>query len=402
MSGTRPEINVAMVTREWPPKVYGGAGVHVNNLVAALRSLQGPESVHVDVHCFDGARDDASGYQLEPSLTGVNPALATMMIDHDIAMAIGRMSQKDREAGPHLVHSHTWYANFAGELVRRAVSIPHVITAHSLEPRRPWKAEQLGSGYAISSWIEESSYRNADAIIAVSDGMRSDVLESYPFLDPAKVTTIYNGINSDHFSPNDSTAFRQSHGIVAPFALFVGRITRQKGLAHLLRAWRRVNPDLGLVIAAGNADEPTIGQEIEALIKGLQDERRNVWWFPSMLRHEDLTELLSNAEMFLCPSIYEPLGIVNLEAMSCECPVVASNVGGIPEVVVHGVTGDLVPFSEKSEDFEFDFAETINLLFTDDARRARYGKAGRERVISQFGWDRIARQTQGLYRSLLD
>jgi starch synthase len=194
----------------------------------------------------------------------------------------------------------------------------------------------------------------------------------------------------------------QTHGIVAPFALFVGRITRQKGLAHLLRAWRRVNPDIGLVIAAGNADEPMIGQEIEALIKGLQDERRNIWWFPSMLRHKELTELLSNAEMFLCPSIYEPLGIVNLEAMSCECPVVASNVGGIPEVVVHGVTGDLVPFSEKSEDYEFDFAETINLLFADDARRARYGKAGRERVMSQFGWDHIARQTQDLYRSLLD
>ena len=381
-----------MITREWPPKVYGGAGVHVNNLVQALRNLDSTPKANVDVHCFDGVRSDAHGYQLDDELAGLNPAIATLLIDHDIAMKMGAVD---------LVHSHTWYANFAGDLARRARSIPHVITAHSLEPRRPWKADQLGSGYEISSWIESTSYRNADAIIAVSDGMRSDVLESYPFLDPARVKTIYNGIDSDRFAPNYSTRFQEMHGIDRPFALFVGRITRQKGLAHLLRAWRRVNPELGLVIAAGNADERGIEREVGELIEELQGTRSNVWWFQSMLAHDELTELLTCAEIFLCPSIYEPLGIVNLEAMACECPVVASAVGGIPEVVVHGVTGDLVPYSPKAEDFEYDIAETVNLLFSDDARRARYGRAGRERVQSQFGWDRIAQMTLSLYQSLL-
>lgn len=394
------ELRVGMITREWPPKVYGGAGVHVNNLVAALRAITStnstPTKISVDVHCFEGPRSDAHGYTLEESLHGVNPALATMLIDHDIAMQIGRGGATD------LVHSHTWYANFAGELARRALDIPHVITAHSLEPLRPWKAEQLGSGYAISSWVEESSYRNASAIIAVSDGMRSDVLETYPFLDPATVHTIYNGIDSERFAPNNEPRMIEREKITGPFALFVGRITRQKGLAHLLRAWRSVNPELGLVIAAGNADEPGIKDEIEGLIGELKESRGNVWWFSSMLHHDELTELLTHAEIFLCPSIYEPLGIVNLEAMACETPVVASNVGGIPEVVVHGVTGDLVPYNGHAEEFESDFAETINLLFADDARRQRYGKAARERVQRQFGWDQIAQQTVALYRSILD
>ena len=386
------ELRVGMITREWPPKVYGGAGVHVNNLVHALRDLNSKPKARIDVHCFDGTRSDAHGYQLASELDGLNPALAALLIDHDIAMNLGDVD---------IVHSHTWYANFAGELARRARSVPHVITAHSLEPLRPWKADQLGSGYEISSWIESTSYRGADAIIAVSDGMRSDVLDSYPFLDPATVTTIYNGIDSERFAPNPATSFQERHGIRAPFALFVGRITRQKGLAHLLRAWRRVNPELGLVIAAGNADEIGIATEVEALIEELQGSRPNIWWFKSMLAHDELTELLSAAEMFLCPSVYEPLGIVNLEAMACESPVVASAVGGIPEVVVHGVTGDLVPFSSKAEDFEFDLAETVNLLFADDARRLRYGKAGRERVQAQFGWERIAATTLSLYQSLL-
>lgn len=386
------ELRVGMITREWPPKVYGGAGVHVNNLVSALRDLDPAQDLGIDVHCFDGARSDAHGYQLPPEMDDLNPALATLLLDHDVAMNLGEVD---------LVHSHTWYANFAGELARRARKIPHVITAHSLEPLRPWKADQLGSGYEISSWIESTSYRNADAIIAVSDGMRSDVLKSYPFLDSSKVMTIYNGIDSERFSPNPSTYFQELHGIKGPFALFVGRITRQKGLAHLLRAWRRVNPELGLVVAAGNADEAGIAMEVEGLIDELQGSRSNLWWFKSMLTHEELTELLSAAEMFLCPSIYEPLGIVNLEAMACECPVIASAVGGIPEVVVHGITGDLVPYSPVAEDFEYDLAETVNLLFSDDVRRMRYGKAGRERAKSLFGWDRIAQSTLSLYRSLL-
>ena len=390
------KLRIGMITREWPPKVYGGAGVHVNNLVHAMRALNGPGSLDlapdVEVHCFDGERNDAHGYRLGPELEGLNPAIATLLTDHDIAMNVGEVD---------LVHSHTWYANFAGDLAKRAKSIPHVITAHSLEPLRPWKAEQLGSGYAISSWIEESSYRNADAIISVSDGMREDILKTYPFLDPTKVTTIYNGIDCERFAPNHVSRFQEEHSIIGPFGLFVGRITRQKGLAHLLRAWRKVDPGIGLIIAAGNPDEPGVAHEVEGLIKELQSTRSNVWWFPSMLAHEDLTELLTAAELFLCPSIYEPLGIVNLEAMACECPVVASAVGGIPEVVVHGVTGDLVPYSSKSDDFESDLADTVNLLLKDEARRKRYAVAARERVKTQFGWDRIAATTLNLYRSLI-
>ena len=381
-----------MITREWPPKVYGGAGVHVNNLVHALRGLTTGDRVEVDVHCFDGEREDAHGYQLQAELNGLNPALGTLLIDHEIAMNVGDVD---------LVHSHTWYANFAGDLAKRARSIPHLVTAHSLEPLRPWKAVQLGSGYEISRWIEESSYRNADAIIAVSDGMREDILRSYEFLDPTKVSTIHNGIDSTRFAPNSSRKFQEMHGITTPFALFVGRITRQKGLPHLLRAWQSVDPELGLVIAAGSPDEPAIADEVESLISKLRSSRPNTWWFPSMLAHDELTELMSSTEMFVCPSIYEPLGIVNLEAMACESPVVASAVGGIPEVVIHGVTGDLVPYSVKPEEFESDLAQTINLLFHDDARRSRYGKAGRERVVAQFGWDRIAQTTASLYRSLL-
>ena len=385
-----------MITREWPPKVYGGAGVHVNNLVAALRNLKmnAPVEPEVDVavHCFDGERSNAHGYLLGEELNGLNPGLATLLIDHDIAMNVGDVD---------LVHSHTWYANFAGDLAKRSHTIPHVVTAHSLEPLRPWKAEQLGSGYEISRWIEESSYRNADAVIAVSDGMREDILRTYEFLDPAKVSTIHNGIDTSHFAPNPSREFQERHGITSPFALFVGRITRQKGLTHLLRAWQHVDPDLGLVIAAGNPDEPAIAEEVESLISTLRATRPNTWWFPSMLAHDELTELLTSAEVFVCPSIYEPLGIVNLEAMACECPVVASAVGGIPEVVLHGVTGDLVPYSAKSDDFESDIAETVNLLFHDDSRRTRYGKAGRERVVAQFGWNRIAQATASLYRSIL-
>jgi len=387
-------IDLSIITKEWPPKIYGGAGVHVANLVTALAKVGASEGLikSTGVHCFDGERSDAHGYQLEEALSALNPSTAALLIDAAMLPNLG---------GSNIVHSHTWYANFAGDLAKRTFDIPHVITAHSLEPRRPWKAEQLGGGYEISCWIESTSYRRADAIIAVSDGMREDVLDCYPFLEPDRVVTIRNGIDSEKFRPTSSREFLEKNAIEGEFALFVGRITRQKGLKHLLRAFKSVPQEVGLVIAAGNPDEPGIGSEVEALINELKSERRNIWWFPTMLPHDELLELLSAAEIFLCPSIYEPLGIVNLEAMACGTAVVASAVGGIPEVVMHGVTGDLVPWSDNPHDFETDLAITITSLMNDPARRDRYAKAGRDRVVREFGWEAVAKATISLYQSVL-
>lgn len=387
-------LDVALLTKEWPPKIYGGAGVHVTNLIPALEKIGSSDKSikSIGVHCFDGARSDAHGYQLEQSLSTLNPSIAALLIDAAMLPHLGAAD---------IAHSHTWYANFAGDLAKRTFGIPHVITAHSLEPRRPWKAEQLGGGYQISCWIESTSYRRADAIIAVSDGMRDDLLNCYPFLDASRVCTIRNGIDSQKFSPTNSRDFLEKNSIEGSFALFVGRITRQKGLKHLLQAFKQVPKEIGLVIAAGNPDEPGVGREVEALINELRAERKNLWWFQEMLPHDELLQLLSAADLFVCPSIYEPLGIVNLEAMACGTAVVASAVGGIPEVVMHGVTGDLVPWSENHHDFESDLALTITSLMNDAPRRQRYAKAGRERVVREFGWDSVARSTISLYQSLL-
>jgi len=387
-------IDLSIITKEWPPKIYGGAGVHVANLVTALAKVGASEGFirSIGVHCFDGERSDAHGYQVEEALSALNPSIAALLVDAAMLPNLGRSN---------IAHSHTWYANFAGDLAKRTFDIPHVITAHSLEPRRPWKAEQLGGGYEISCWIESTSYRRADAIIAVSDGMREDVLDCYPFLESDRVATIRNGIDSEKFRPTSSRDFLEKNAIEGEFALFVGRITRQKGLKHLLRAFKSVPQEVGLVIAAGNPDEPGIGSEVEALINELKSERRNIWWFPTMLSHDELLELLTAAEIFLCPSIYEPLGIVNLEAMACGTAVVASAVGGIPEVVMHGVTGDLVPWSDNPHDFETDLAITITSLMNDPARRDRYAKAGRDRVVREFGWEAVAKATISLYQSVL-
>jgi starch synthase len=276
------------------------------------------------------------------------------------------------------------------------------VSAHSLEPLRPWKAEQLGGGYRISSWVERSAYESADAIIAVSDGMRADVLTAYPNVDPQKVVTIRNGVDVTKFAPNLSTQVLTKHGISGRYAIFVGRITRQKGLAHLLRAWKSVSPEYGLVLAAGSPDEPGIGAEVEQLIKELQQSRKNVWWIKEMAPHDDLTALLTNADLFLCPSIYEPLGIVNLEAMGCETAVLASKVGGIPEVVAHNKTGRLVDYdSNNHAKFESDFTAQIEDLMGNPQFLNQMGKAGRIRAEQLFGWDAVAKQTIELYTSLL-
>jgi len=378
-----------MITKEWPPHIYGGAGVHVTNLVSALTSNP---MISADVHCFGPKRSDASNYELSGELSKINPALQALLIDSDIASRLG---------GINLAHSHTWYANLAGFLASREFGIPHVVTAHSLEPLRPWKAEQLGGGYQISSWAEQISYENAAAIIAVSDGMRADVLHAYPNVDPSKVHTIRNGVDTQRFKPETDESFLKQLGIASPYAIFVGRITRQKGLAHLLRSWRQVSPEFSLVLAAGSPDEPAIGAEVESLISELSTERGNVHWIKEMLPHKELTSLLTHARTFVCPSIYEPLGIVNLEAMACETAVVASRVGGIPEVVNDGVTGLLVDHSQDHEIFESNFAAAINTVMSDSSLAHRFGKAGRERAVVEFGWDKVATQTINLYRSVL-
>ena len=382
-------VTVGMITKEWPPLIYGGAGVHVSNLVTALAEIP---DISTRVHCFGPRREDAFNYELDGDLASINPAIQALLIDTDIASHLG---------GVDIAHSHTWYANLAGYLASKMYNIPHVVTAHSLEPLRPWKAEQLGGGYQISSWAEKISYQNADAIIAVSDGMRADVLDAYPQIDPNKVHTIRNGINTTKFTPERDSSILEKLGINKPYALFVGRITRQKGLAHLLRAWRQVSSEYSLVLAAGSPDEPTIGAEVEKLIAELSEERGNIYWVKEILPHKELTSLLTHAQAFLCPSIYEPLGIVNLEAMACATAVVASRVGGIPEVVADGETGLLVDFSNQHETFETNFAAAINTVMSDSSLANRYGKAGRERAIAEFGWDKVAVQTSNLYRSVI-
>lgn len=383
-------MKIGLVTKEWPPQVYGGAGVHVVQLSQALRNQP---NIEVEVHCFGGPRSDAFGYSTPSGFENSNAALQALATDLVIA---------DKLIGVDLIHSHTWYANFAGFTANLLHGIPHVVSAHSLEPLRPWKAEQLGGGYQISSWAERSAYEAANAIIAVSDGMRADVLTAYPTLDPQKVITIRNGVDVTKFAPNPKVDALNKHGITGRYAIFVGRITRQKGLAHLLRAWKSVSPEYGLVLAAGSPDEPGIGAEVEQLIKELQQSRKNVWWIKEMAPHDDLTALLTNADLFLCPSIYEPLGIVNLEAMGCETAVLASKVGGIPEVVAHNETGRLIDYDAKNTaKFENDFATQIEELMSDSELLNKMGKAGRVRAEKFFGWDAVARQTIELYASLL-
>ena len=384
------DLKIGIVTKEWPPQVYGGAGVHVFQLTKALRSISG---VQVDVHCFGGGRSDgAFGYDTPSGFTTANPALQAIATDLAIATKLENVQ---------LVHSHTWYANMAGHTASLLYGIPHIVSAHSLEPLRPWKAEQLGGGYQISSWAEKTAYEGAAAIISVSDGMRADVLSAYPNVDPSKVNTIRNGVDVSKFAPNPDPSVLAKYGITGPYATFVGRITRQKGLAHLLRAWKSVPAEYGLVLCAGSPDEPGIGAEVADLISELQKTRNNIWWIKDMLPHDELTAVLTQAELFLCPSIYEPLGIVNLEAMGCQTAVLASRVGGIPEVVDHLKTGELVNYTEDHAKFEGDLSEAITRLLADPELLKSYGKAGRERATTHFGWEAVAQATISLYRSVL-
>jgi starch synthase len=387
------DMRTALLTREFPPDIYGGAGVHVDYLVRELRRL-----IEVDVHAFGEDRDGATGHRPAAELAGANPALSTLGVDLAMTASIGR------GAGVELVHSHTWYANMAGQWAKLLYGVPHVVTAHSLEPRRPWKAEQLGGGYRLSSWAERTAYLDADAVIAVSDGMRADVLDCYPELDPARVRVIRNGIDTAIYAPVDDRDVLDSRGVDSdkPIAAFVGRITRQKGVKHLIAAAHQFDPDVQLVLCAGAPDTPEIAAETARAVHALQDARPGVFWLDGMLSLPEVKQVLTAATVFCCPSVYEPLGIVNLEAMACGTPVVASDVGGIPEVVDDGVTGSLVHYDPADDQgFASDFAAAVNDLIGDPVRAEQWGEAGRQRAVREFSWTAVAEQTVALYRSLL-
>ncbi|MTD13673.1 glycogen synthase [Nakamurella sp. YIM 132087] len=383
-------MRTAILTREFPPDIYGGAGVHVDYLVRELRAL-----IDVDVHAFGDDRPGATGHRPAAELAGANPALATLSVDLSMVNALG---------GADIAHSHTWYANMAGHLAKLLYGIPHVVTAHSLEPRRPWKAEQLGGGYRVSSWAERTAYEGADAIVAVSKGMRADILDCYPDLDPAKVHVILNGIDTQIYRPVAERDVLTAKGVDvdAPIASFVGRITRQKGVKHLIAAAHSFDPGIQLVLCAGAPDTPEIAAETKAAIEELQAARPGVFWFDGMLTLDQVKQVLSASTVFCCPSVYEPLGIVNLEAMACGAAVVASDVGGIPEVVDNGVTGTLVHYDPAAErQFEAEFAAAVNATVADPAAAAARGEAGRARAVDQFSWTAIAETTVELYRSVL-
>ena len=385
-------MRVAMMTREYPPEVYGGAGVHVTELVAQLRHL-----CEVDVHCMGAPRPGVTVAPPDPALQGANPALSTLSAD---------LNMVNSATAATVVHSHTWYAGMAGHLAALLYDVPHVLTAHSLEPMRPWKAEQLGGGYRISSWVEKTAVEAAAAVIAVSSGMRNDVLRAYPTLDPDRVHVVKNGIDTEVWHPvqpvaGDSVLEELGVDPARPIVAFVGRITRQKGVSHLLAAAHHFAPDVQLVLCAGAPDTPEIAAEVGSAVQELSEARTGVFWVREMLPTRKISEILSAATTFICPSVYEPLGIVNLEAMACSTAVVASDVGGIPEVVADQQTGLLVHYDPHDiASFERELAYAVNSLVAEPEKARQFGVAGRQRCIDEFSWANIAEQTVDVYRTV--
>ena len=396
-------MRIDVLSKEYPPEIYGGAGVHVAELVRALRARGDLET---RVHAFGAPRDEplTASYAEPTELAGANAALRTLGVDLAIAAGCD---------GADVVHSHTWYANFAGHVASVLYGVPHVVSAHSLEPMRPWKAEQLGGGYRLSSWVERTSYLAASAVIAVSGAMRDDVLRSYPEIDPARVHVVHNGIDPDTWSPVVDPDRVRALGVDPdrPSVVFVGRITRQKGLPLFLRSCAALPPEVQVVLCAGAPDTPEIEAEVEQLAADLAASRTGVVWIREMLPRADVVALLTAATAFACPSVYEPLGIVNLEAMACQTAVVATATGGIPEVVVPGETGLLVPIEQATdgtgtpldpEQYVADFAAALNEVVADPARADAMGRAGRERAVASFGWPAIAEKTVEVYRAVLE
>ena len=400
-------MRALILTNEFPPDIYGGAGVHVDELTRHLRAL-----VELDVRTFGSQDDDevgwrVRGYPAAHDLSSADERLRPMLaaLSRDLGMVADPVDAD-------VVHVHTWYTHLAGLLARLAYGIPLVLTVHSLEPLRPWKREQLGGGYDVSSWIERTAIESADAVIAVSEGTRTDVLRLFD-VDESRVHVIYNGIDPDFYRPDPTTDALERHGVdpAIPYVLFVGRITRQKGIIHLVRAIRHLDPGIGVVLCAGQPDTPEIAREMEEGVRAAQAERDNVVWIGEMVSRTDVRQLYSSAAVFCCPSVYEPFGIINLEAAACETPVVASAVGGIPEVVVDGETGLLVPVDLRLDDpmspvdpdrFERGLAAGINALMADPGARDAMGRAGRRRAVDRFGWESIAGQTADLYRTLME
>ena len=376
-------VRVALLTREYPPEVYGGAGVHVAYLARELAGL-----VELTVHCQGAERPGAIAHQPWGRLDGANQALRTISAD---------LSMTAAAASADLVHSHTWYANLAGHLASLCYGIPHVMTMHSLEPLRPWKAEQLGGGYALSCWCEQVAAGSAAAVVAVSQAMRADLLATYPAIPAGRVHVIRNGIDTAEYAPDPHTNVLERYGVDPgrPYVLFVGRITRQKGVPVLLRAAARLDPSVQLVLCAGQPDTPELAAEVTGLVTELQSSRKGVLWLLQMLPKPEIIQLLSHATVFACPSLYEPLGIVNLEAMACGTAVVASRVGGIPEVVAEGQTGLLVPPGDPDA-----LADALSTLLDDPGRAETMGRLGRKRAVASFGWPAIAAQTAALYAKL--
>ncbi|MGP4031957.1 glycogen synthase [Pseudarthrobacter sp. 1C304] len=397
-------MRIDIVTKEFPPEIYGGAGVHVAELSRVLA-----QHVDLQVRAFGAPRKpgyhgaSVTSYAVPEDLAGANAAVQTLGVDLRIVPDI---------AGADLVHSHTWYANMAGHIASLLHGIPHVLSAHSLEPLRPWKAEQLGGGYALSSWVEKTAYEAAAAIIAVSEGMRQDILRSYPEVDPAKVKVVHNGIDVSLWNRDEGDDVVRGLGIdpSRPSVVFVGRNTRQKGVPYLLRAAAKLPADVQLVLCLGAADTPELAAETAVLIEGLQAQRGGVVLVERMLPRNELIQVLSHATAFACPSIYEPLGIVNLEAMACGAAVVASATGGIPEVVQHGETGLLVDIEQVTdgtgtpldpEKFVSEFAAALTEVVSDPERARAMGQAGRRRAEEHFSWESITETTLEVYRSVL-
>ena len=400
-------MRALILTNEYPPEIYGGAGVHVDELTRHLRDL-----VELDIRTFGTASADDPGWRVRgyaPShdVSNADERLAPLFaaLSRDIGMAAEPVTAD-------VVHVHTWYTHLAGILARLAYGIPLVLTVHSLEPLRPWKREQLGGGYDVSSWVERTAIESADAVIAVSQGTRADVLRLFD-VDEARVHVIHNGIDADFYHPDPAIDALERYGVdpSVPYVLFVGRITRQKGIIHLVRAIEHLDPGIGVVLCAGQPDTPEIAAEMEEGVRAAQAARPNVVWIDEMVSREAARQLYSHAAVFCCPSVYEPFGIINLEAAACETPVVASAVGGIPEVVVDGETGLLVPVELTPDDpmspvdpdrFERNLAGAINALMADPAAREVMGTAARRRAVERFSWSAIARQTADLYRTVIE
>ena len=396
-------MKALLLTNEYPPHVYGGAGVHVEYLARELARFMA-----VEVRCFGGQTSSEGdltvrGFRADESAFGCPPALRAVFAatQRDNAMAAAGTDAD-------LVHVHTWYTHLGGILTKLNYGLPLVLTAHSLEPLRPWKREQLGGGYDFSGWVEKTAIEMADAVIAVSESTKADLLRLFR-VDPARVHVIHNGIDLEEYAERRDDEVLQCHGVdpARPYILFVGRITRQKGIIHLVKALRHLDPGFQVVLCAGAPDTPEIAAEMKSAVEAAQQGRPGVVWIEKMLPKDEIIALYSGAEVFVCPSIYEPFGIINLEAMACGTPVVASAVGGIPEVVVHGETGLLVPVEQNKEapfepvnadSFAFNLAEAINELMRDEARRRHMAREARRRVEENFSWEAIARKTAELYR----